>query len=269
MKNLILAAMMILSLPAFAAEGGTSVRGGANSVGDKLYDDYEQEGVRQLTSKQVYAIVKPLFQRLDKKLFSVNHIFGPDTYNEYGPSGSEDFLELLSYGLDGIKWYLDPKPLDQKNHCQNQSVLAVQKVVRACQSDISVRIDRAFFEGNPDVQQALVLHELLTWIKLHAYNNDSITDESLRDASRALRNPNISNEELVETLKRDGFGSYSPEPTAKQKKEAALATQRFNAACAKDPQYSCSCPGFQKTGVFIWGLGVVGQSEKEKGFGCP
>jgi len=112
------------------------------------------------------------------------------------------------------------------------------------------------------VQAALVLHELLTWIKLHY--DGTITDEAIRDANRALRDASISNEDLVETLKRDGFGSYSPEPTAQQKREGELATQRFNAKCAKDPQSSCSCPGYRKTGVFIWGLGTVGQSEQEK-----
>jgi hypothetical protein len=267
MKTLMLATLMILSVPAFANEG-VSVRGGANSVGGQLYDDYEQDGVKQLTSKEVFAYVKPIFQRVDKMLAVNNHgNYGPDTYNQYGPSGSEDFLELLSYGLDGIKWYLDPKPLDQKGRCQNHTVLSVQKVVRACQSDLSVRIDRKFFEGNPDLQAALVLHELLTWVKLHQFNG-GITDEGVRDANRALRDTRISNADLVSTLEKDGFGSYSAEDTAAEAKAKANATAHFNAMCAQDHQYSCSCPGYRKTGVFIWGLGVVGQSEKEKGFGC-
>ncbi|MGZ6359137.1 MAG: hypothetical protein ACXWP1_08295, partial [Bdellovibrionota bacterium] len=224
-----------------------------------------QEGVRQLSPQQVMAIVKPLFLKIEKKIPGrTPGNWGVDVYNPYGPSGSEDFLELLSYGISGIKWYLDPKPLEQHNRCQNQSVLAVQKMVRACQSDLSVRIDRAFFEGNKDLQAPLILHELLTWIKLHQYNND-ISDEGIREASRALRDDSLSQAELQDTLSRTGFGSYT---TAEEVKASAAADKRYKAACAKDPQYDCGCPGYRKSGVFIWGLGVVGQSDKDKGFNC-
>jgi hypothetical protein len=264
MKNLFLAALLLIPISSFAVEG-TSVRGGGNSVGDKLYDDYEQQGVRQLTSKQVLAIVKPYFQKIEKKIPGTSPgRWGVDTYSEYGPSGSEDFLELLSYGLDGIKWYLDPKPLDQKGRCQNETVLAVQKVVRACQSDLAVRIDRTFFEGNPDVQAPLILHELLVWIQLHKYASE-ISDEGVRETSRALRNDSLPQSELQETLKRTGFGYYT---TAEEKRASEISNRRFAAACAKDPQYSCSCPGYQKSGTFIFLIGRVGDSEKDKGFGC-
>ncbi|MGZ3695540.1 MAG: hypothetical protein ACXWQO_15630 [Bdellovibrionota bacterium] len=265
MKHLLLAAVCILSLPSITFAEGVSVRGGANSVGDKLYDDYEQQGVRQLTPNQVFAIIKPLFQKIEKKIPGRSKgNYGVDTYNEYGPSGSEDFLELLSYGISGIKWYLDPKPLDQQNSCQNETVLAVQKVVRACQSDLAVRIDRGFFEGNHDVQASLILHELLTWIKLHKYASE-ITDEGLREVSRALRNDSMSQSDLQETLKRTGFGWYS---TAEEIRASEISSKRFAAACAKDPQYSCGCPGYQKSGTFIFLLGRVGDTEKDKGFGC-
>jgi hypothetical protein len=264
MKTLILASMMILSLPAFAE--GVSVRGGANSVGDELYDDYEQEGVRQLSPEQVLAIVKPLFLKIEKKIpGQVKGNWGVDSYNPYGPNGSEDFLELLSYGISGIKWYLDPKPLKQYGRCQNQTVLAVKKVVRACQSDLAVRIDRAFFEQNPDVQAPLILHELLTWIKLHKYESE-ITDEGVREASRALRDDSMPQAELQDVLQRTGFGTYA---TAEDQKQSELNQGRFQAACAKDPQYSCNCPGYQKSGVFIWGLGRVGDSDRDKDFSCP
>lgn len=256
--------MMFLMIPALAFAEGVSVRGGANSVGDQLYDDYEQEGVKELSPKQVYAIVKPLFLKIEKKLPGDSpQDWSVEWNSEYGPSSYESFLRKLAYGLSNIKWYLDPKPLDQKNRCQNHTVLAVQKVVRACQSDLSVRIDRGFFEGNPDVQPALVLHELLTWLKLNYYTD--VTDEGIREASRALRNDDLPQSELSETLKRIGFGWYT---TAEEKRASEIAAKKFKAACAKDPQYSCQCPGYQKSGVFIWGLGRVGDSEKDKGWGC-
>lgn len=264
MKHLILAALMMIPVYSFAAEG-TSVRGGGNSVGKELFDDYEQSGVRELKPKEVLAIVAPIFKQVDKKLASTTkNRWGLGYYSQYSSlDGYGDFLEKLSQGLEGIKWYLDPKPLDQKNECQNQTVLSLKKVVRACQSNLAVRIDRKFFEENKDFQAPLILHELLVYFQLNLYNSQ-ITDEGVREASRALRDANLSNADLADTLQRTGFGSYSPEPTAKEKREAELATKRFNAACARDPQYSCRCPGYQKSGVFIFLLGTVGQSEKDK-----
>src|SRR5688500_20025644 len=122
-----------------------------------------------------------------------------DYYNPYGELINKELMEMLTYVFYGIKWYLEPKELKQSGRCQNQTVLSVKKVVRACQSELAVRIDKKFFLENPDVQVALILHELLVYVQLNKFNS-AITDEGVREASRALRDPNISQADLKETL---------------------------------------------------------------------
>jgi methanogenic corrinoid protein MtbC1 len=68
-----------------------------------------------------------------------------------------------------------------------------------------VRIDKAFAKQNPQIIAALVVHELLVYQKLHnKYIN--VSEEGVREASRTIRNLELSETELQTLLRKIGFG---------------------------------------------------------------
>jgi hypothetical protein len=169
---------------------GSSVRGGGNTVGSELFDDYENSGSTVMTPEQIESYVAPYFADLEKKI--------------------PGFVVSLRRTMKNKRWYLEPKPLRQDGDCLNRSQLMVQLVVRACQSNLTVRIDQNFFVATPAIQGPLVLHELLVSLQLEGPNGGrgGVTDEGVREISRLARNPNTSGDELSDSLAHVGFESY-------------------------------------------------------------
>lgn len=203
MKFLILALALSIPSVAFCARDTGGANSAKNSQGqEKLFDDVEDEGTVEL--KNVGSIVGPLLAEIKKKL--------------------PDFAADLESNIGKVDWLLEPKALQQQGECLNESVLLIEKVVRACQSKLAVRIDKKYFDEHPEDQAPLLLHELLVFIKLRDSN---ITDEAVRFASRKLRDPNASAESLQSALSRAGFGRAT---TAAEISEYEALTAKTKAA---------------------------------------
>jgi hypothetical protein len=169
------------------AELGGADASGGNFVGDELFDDYENKGVTRLKPSEIQNTIKPVSERLEKLV--------------------PGFAKKLAEASGGVEWILDPKPLRQEGSCQNQTSLSVQKVVRACQSKIAVRIDQEFYEKSDLIRTNLNTHESLVYLALRS--GGKISEEGLREASRAIRNPHTTAAELKATLQKTGFGTFA------------------------------------------------------------
>ncbi|KYG65683.1 hypothetical protein AZI86_00995 [Bdellovibrio bacteriovorus] len=207
---------------------GGSDAGGGNFVGDELFDDYENKGSEKISVAELSAAADIYLKPLEAKM----------------PS----FAKMLRKGIKGTTWYLEPKEMAQTGACLNQTTLSVNRVVRACQSKLAVRIDKEFIKANQKSFPALVIHELLVYQMIHRtsdphdvneenYHPDRINDEGVREVSRAIRNPDITESELQTAVKRAGFGSFRTSSDIRHvnalfaKYEAALA-QRTKKFCA-------------------------------------
>lgn len=139
--------------------------------------------------------MKPVADHLKRKIYQT-----PNDFDWRFWSGTED-----------IKWYLDPNPLKQTGHCLNRTVQDVKQVVIACQTDLAVRINLAFWNANPQLRMAIVSHELLVRYRSASqyFSVNDMTDEGIREANRSLLNFNISQAELVQSLERSGLGSFT------------------------------------------------------------
>lgn len=189
-----LSLIFFLSQPsqAILARGGADA-GGGNSVGSEFFDDYENKGTQVLSQDKLRQLTQTYLDDIRSKV--------------------PLFAEKLEQGFNGVDWYLEPKPLAQNGACVNETFLKVDLVVRACQSRLAVRMDMNYFNKNPRVQGALILHELLVYLKIHHNTDDLmtdslITDEGVRVVSRALRNPSLSALDLVRFLNEANFGDY-------------------------------------------------------------
>lgn len=183
-KLMTIALVSTLSLSAsFALAGAES--GGGNAVGNQLFDDAENSGSKVMDKAVIGGLVSPLLKPLEGKL----------------PEMAAD----LRGAIKNLTWYLEPKPLSQTGACLNKSSVLVERAVVACQSKIQVRIDQAWFEANPGAQAPLILHELLVSRQLRL---PGISDESIREISRQIRNPEIPAHELKNAVKEAGFGLY-------------------------------------------------------------
>lgn len=166
---------------------GAADAGGGNFHGKLLFDLYENEGSVELSHDQVRAFVKPYLDSLKTKV----------------PELAKDLEEIIT----SKKWYLEPKALKQNGACKNASMFEFKLEVRACQSSVAVRMDKTFFQENPEVQSPLVMHELLVGLQLQNKKN-KVSDEAVREMNRLLLNLKSSAEEIARFSGKENFGSH-------------------------------------------------------------
>jgi hypothetical protein len=200
---------------AMASKGGADI-GGGNSVGNELFDDYENENSEPIPLEKVEEYVKPFLRRIESKSPGFAQVLRGAIYGN-----KEDLLSPSAK-----KWYLEPKPLSQSGSCVNNTILSVKRVVRACQTKIAVRLDRGFFLSHPDFQAPVILHELLVNLQLSPYRG-SISDEGVREASRVLRDPASSPALVQSTLHELNFGLYRTDEQRRQRQALTDKARRL------------------------------------------
>lgn len=169
-----------------ASAGGGDAAGG-NFVEEEILDEYENKGVKELSQKEVNSIAAPALER-------IKHLV---------PGFAAEFLAAGR----NVKWRLDPKPLNQKlEACRNITPIEAKTTIRACQSDIEVRIDKGFYDQYPTSHIKFVVHEKLQYIRKRSQGK--ISDDKVRELYRAIMSAETTPDQLKETLARTGFGSF-------------------------------------------------------------
>ena len=174
-------------------DGGSMAGGGGNTVGNELYDDYENKGTVQIPVEVIEKYAAPVLNDLDNKI----------------PRFANDLRE----GISALTWYLEPKVLKQNGMCRNgaHTGLAdpIDQVVRACQTDISVRIEKKWYEEKskekPNLVADLIVHELLV---RRRGTGGNVSEDGLFRMSRAIRSRKLSAEKLLEELETTKFNTY-------------------------------------------------------------
>ena len=179
-------------------DGGSMAGGGGNTVGDDLYDDYENKGTVQIPAAVIEKYAEPVLHDLDDKI----------------PA----FAEELREGIHGLIWYKEPKVLKQNGMCKNGAHTGlsapIDQVVRACQNKLDVRMEQKWYEekskSNPKLVAGLVVHELLVRKRIKYYwTKEDVSEEGLYRMSRDIRSQKLSAEKLKDELSVTGFGTYA------------------------------------------------------------
>lgn len=189
----LLLCLTILRTSTVFAKGGVA-GGGGNTVKDKLFDDYENEGTEQIEPSLIRKLAEPVLVDLDKKV--------------------PGFAKLLRKGVTGIIWYREPKLLGQNGICRNGSETGltppIDQVVRACQNSLDVRIEQKWFDdqiaAGSSLPAGLVVHELLVFQRIRSVK---ISEEGVLRISRDIRSLKLSAEQLQTELDKAGFGSWA------------------------------------------------------------
>jgi hypothetical protein len=176
-----------------AVDGGSMAGGGGNTVGETLFDDYENQGSVKINSDEVAKYAQDVIGDLDQKI--------------------PQFAIDLRLGIKGVEWFQEPKILDQKGFCKNGSETGltppIDQVVRACQTKLSVRIEQKWyvdkFQTNPALLSGLIVHELLVF---HRLRNKEISEEGVLRISRDIRSKQMTADQLKKELSIAGFGDY-------------------------------------------------------------
>jgi hypothetical protein len=203
----------VIASGATAPVAGGVAGGGGNTTIDKsgtemLFDDFENQGTDKIPAAEIQSLAQAQLDHLA--------LFLPG------------FAVKLRDGIKGITWYKESKPLNQQGECRNGSksgiALTVQQVVRACQSNINVRIDKDWYDSKPPVLGSLIVHELLVYQRIHNNPHGLITEESILEVSREIRNTDpatmLTDLQLQDLVKRAGFGNFATK----------AQTERFMAA---------------------------------------
>ncbi len=183
------------------AVDGPGSSGGGNTVGDTLFDDYENKGSVAIPQAEITRLADPVLRDLDRKV--------------------PDFAKRLRKGIQEVVWYREPKLLDQSGACRNGSDTGltppVNQVVRACQNSLSVRIEKNWIDeklkSNPELVSGLVVHELLVHQRLRS---KKISEEAVLRISRDIRSKQLTDKELQAELKIAQFGNFQTLPEAIQ-----------------------------------------------------
>lgn len=240
---------------------GDRASGGGNTVGDQLFDDYENSGSVVILASEIADLVAPTLNDLEQK--------------------TPGFATKLREGIKGIIWYKEPKPLSQDGLCRNGAdtglTPAIGQVVRACQNNLDVRIEQNFYEKNktekPELLAGLIVHELIVYQRIHS-TRLNISEEAVYMISRDVRSKSVGEQQLVNDLKTAGFGTYQTGTVSRaeseKRKYLTAELNNLNALSLRSLQLHCdfrklsSQPAKKSEADVAWKKYSQAQSDMEK-----
>ncbi|RYZ77663.1 MAG: hypothetical protein EOP05_00980 [Proteobacteria bacterium] len=251
--------LMITTLLAFTLAPTANARwkdtSGGNGVGGTLLDQFERGQSEPLPGEDVLKAVHAVYgaRLADLPLL-------------------QRYLEEISTKRKAhLAWFLEDRKLSKE--CFNQSALDLpdQKIL-ACQNDVEVRINRAFWlSATPEQKANLIVHELFTSMALER----GVT-RGIREATTAFLDGSKSTRQVGDSLANAGFPFL---PTRQE-------TQETLSLMAETEKQTCSLKNQQQilvrvadlvatfqtsTGVEASALAVPAidlQLNEQKSYGC-
>ncbi|RYZ93074.1 MAG: hypothetical protein EOP06_02230 [Proteobacteria bacterium] len=194
LKTVIVTTLLALTLSP-AAEARWKDTSGGNGVGGTLLDQFEQGQSEPLPGEEV--------------LKAVHAVHGARLTDL--PLLQRYLEEISTKRKTHLAWYLEDRKLS--NDCFNQSALNLpEQKILACQNDVEVRINRAFWaSATPEQKANLIIHELFTSMALER----GVT-RGIREATTAFLDLKKTTRQVGDSLADAGFPFL---PTLKETRE--------------------------------------------------